>query len=296
VIHDGTIAILAASLEHQRSTCRYAVQVEYSIGIDVRGRQPGRHSAGRSINIARSREQRAIRQGISRGFGATHRHRLGLCAHTGIFELREAGARIVGKALVIRQHFTGFVGTIQTAKHQSRAVISAAQVGVELDGSLIIFQRAFQVTLLQECLGDKIDRVRVSRVGSGNALQMLQRPFDLPKIETQKPADILGSQMGRIAFQDTRQDLQGPLFPALLLHVQGGNGQIDPGIQPLGLPLDHFREGVPGAPVIKVSHQRNAAIVLDNVLIAQFRTAITGHGQDNEDHADQRPSPWDPSR
>ena len=74
------------------------------------------------------------------------------------------------------------------------------------------------------------------------------------------------AKMIRLRLKHVGRQCQRALFVPLGLPIQRGDGEVDLGVRPAGPTINGLRKGVAGTRVVKVAHQRDAAIVQRDVL------------------------------
>ena len=88
--------------------------------------------------------------------------------------------------------------------------------------------------------------------------------------------------MRRVFGEHLRQDVQGKLFVALLLAVQGGDGEVHAGVEPVRRLVDDGGERLLGCGVLVAPHERDAVVVLGDQL-GRDRLVASAAGEGGDD-------------
>ena len=281
----GRCASVGDVAEDDRRVVGHGNEVGRAVAVDV-GQRKSVHttSAVRGVRHRDGRaEQRPGRQRSGRRRGGRRRQGACLRPHPRIGESGQQRGGVVLEALVVGKQRRRVVVAPQAPQRLRSRPIGAAQIRREFRALQQPLGGACVVALLQQRLAEKVGRVGVLGIGEDGLSELRRGLRGIAEIEMQDGTGVEGAQMRGVFGEHLRQNVQGKLLVALLLAVQGGDGEVRAGVQPVRRLFDHGGEHLLRRGVLVAPHERHAAVVLgDQIRRNRLAAAAQKRERDGE--------------
>ena len=289
---DATVGDVA---EDERRVVGHGDEVGRAVAVDVGQRKSACMTSAvhGSRHGDRRAEQRPRWQRVGRRRGWRRRQGARFRPHPRIGESGQQRGRVVLEALVVGEQRRRVVVAPQAPQRLRSRPIGAAQIGRELGALQQPLGGAGVVALLQQRLAEKVGRVGVLGVGEDGLPELRRGLLGVAEVKMQDGAGVEGAQMHGVFGEHLRQDVQGKLLVALLLAVQGGDGEVRAGVQPVRRLFDDGGEHLLGSGVLVAPHERHAAVVLGDQI--RRNRLVAGAAEKRERDGERRRAPVCPS-